>query len=61
VLPACAQTCPTRAIVFGDLDDPRSEVAKTINNPRRYRVLEDLNTKPAVTYLKKIKPGSVEG
>jgi anaerobic selenocysteine-containing dehydrogenase/Fe-S-cluster-containing dehydrogenase component len=61
VVPACAQTCPTRAMVFGDLDDPGSEVAKMINSSRRYHVLEDLNTKPAITYLKKIKPGPVEG
>jgi anaerobic selenocysteine-containing dehydrogenase/Fe-S-cluster-containing dehydrogenase component len=61
VLPACAQTCPTSAITFGDLDDPKSAVSRRINSPRRYHVLEDLNTKPAVTYLKKIKPGSVEG
>jgi len=61
VVPACAQTCPTRAMVFGDLDDPNSEVSRTIKSPRSYHVLEELNTKPAVTYLKKIKPGPVEG
>ncbi|MGE5304269.1 MAG: molybdopterin-dependent oxidoreductase [Alphaproteobacteria bacterium] len=60
MVPACAQTCPTRAIAFGDLDDPEAEVSKLAKNPRRYHVLEELNTKPAVTYLKKIKPGPVE-
>jgi molybdopterin-containing oxidoreductase family iron-sulfur binding subunit len=61
VIPACAQTCPTRAIVFGDLNDPDSEVSRTVIDPRHYHVLEELNTKPAVTYLKKIKPGPIEG
>lgn len=60
VVPACAQTCPARAIVFGDLNDADAEVSALARNPRRYHVLEELNTKPAVTYLKKIKPGPVE-
>jgi Fe-S-cluster-containing dehydrogenase component len=60
IVPACAQTCPTRAIIFGDLDDPEAEVTKSAKDPRRYHVLEELNTKPAVTYLKKVKPGPVE-
>ena len=61
IVPACAQSCPTRAIVFGDLNDPESEVSKLSQDPRRYRVLEHLNTQPAVTYLKKIMAGPVEG
>jgi Fe-S-cluster-containing dehydrogenase component len=51
---ACAQSCPTQAIVFGDLLDPNSRVAKLSYGERRYWVLNDLNTKPGVTYLKKI-------
>jgi len=60
IVPACAQTCPTRAIVFGDLNDPQAEVSKLAKNPRGYHVLEHLNTQPAVTYLKKIKVGPAE-
>ncbi|MDZ4341038.1 MAG: 4Fe-4S dicluster domain-containing protein, partial [Candidatus Binatia bacterium] len=61
IVPACSQTCPTRAIVFGDLNDPKSEVSKLSHDPRGYHVLEPLNTQPAITYLKKIKAGPVEG
>jgi len=61
IVPACAQTCPTRAIVFGDLKDLDSEVSQRSKDPRRYRVLEHLNTQPAITYLKKIIAGPVEG
>ncbi len=61
IVPACAQACPTRAIVFGDLKDPASEVSRLAKDPRRYRVLEHLNTQPAITYLKKITPGPLEG
>jgi molybdopterin-containing oxidoreductase family iron-sulfur binding subunit len=57
---ACQQSCPTDAIVFGDLLDPESRVAKlSKSDPRRYWVLEDLNTKPGVTYLKKIERETV--
>ena len=53
---ACQQSCPTEAIVFGDLLDPESRVAKlSKGDSRRYWVLEELNTKPGVTYLKKIQ------
>ena len=54
IVPACAQTCPSEAIVFGDLNDPRSRVAALARDPRGYHVLENLNTKPAVTYLARV-------
>ncbi|MBI3579819.1 MAG: 4Fe-4S dicluster domain-containing protein [Ignavibacteriales bacterium] len=57
VVTACQQACPTQAIVFGDLKDPESKVNKLRENnkPRDYRVLEELNTQPAVVYLKEIR------
>jgi molybdopterin-containing oxidoreductase family iron-sulfur binding subunit len=51
---ACAQTCPTGALIFGSLLDPESRVSKLINDVRAYQVLAYLNTKPAVIYLKKV-------
>ena len=52
---ACSQTCPANAIVFGDMNDPKSEVSKLIKSGRRYNLLEDLYTKPSVNYLTKIR------
>ncbi len=54
VQPACVQSCPTRAFVFGDLMQPDSEVHRLFHHPRRYQLLKHLNTKPAVIYLKRI-------
>jgi molybdopterin-containing oxidoreductase family iron-sulfur binding subunit len=51
VTPACAQACPARAIVFGDLSDPNSEVSKLARSPRAFRLQEELGTKPKVIYL----------
>ena len=51
---ACAQTCPTDALIFGNLLDPKSRVSRLIQDRRRYQVLGHLNTKPAVIYLKRI-------
>ena len=58
VTPACAQTCPTEAIVFGDLDDPESRVSRARKSERAGRLLEELGTEPAVTYLASAHPGS---
>lgn len=52
---ACSQSCPAGAIVFGDMNDPSSEISKLIASGRRYNLLEELYTKPSVHYLTKIR------
>jgi molybdopterin-containing oxidoreductase family iron-sulfur binding subunit len=54
VQPACVQTCPTGALVFGSLMDRNSRVRKLVDDPRAYQAMGYLNTKPAVIYLKKV-------
>ncbi len=51
---ACQQTCPANAIVFGDANDPNSEVSKALTNERTYYVLEEINVQPGVGYATKI-------
>ncbi len=61
IVPACQQTCPAEAIVFGNIRDPESRVAQVVANERTYRVLDDLiNTQPGVSYLKKVTFHPVE-
>jgi len=50
-VPACAEVCPARAITFGDLNDPGSEVSRLAHSPRAFRLQEELGTKPKVIYL----------
>jgi molybdopterin-containing oxidoreductase family iron-sulfur binding subunit len=51
---ACAQACPSDAIVFGNVRDASGRVVRLKQDPRGYHVLEDLNTRPAITYLAKV-------
>ena len=55
VVPACAQSCPAEAIVFGDLNDPNSKVTRVARENHSYRVLEELGTGPSVFYGIKVR------
>ncbi len=56
VVTACAQACPTGAIVFGRLDDQESKVSQMVRDGRGYQLLAELETSPSVTYLKGVSP-----
>jgi molybdopterin-containing oxidoreductase family iron-sulfur binding subunit len=58
IQPACAQSCPAGAIVFGDLNDPASRLAALVESGRTYTILEDLNIRPRVRHVTKVRnPG----
>jgi Fe-S-cluster-containing dehydrogenase component len=51
--PACVQSCPPRAMVFGDLNDPKSEVARLAKSNRATKLLEEVGTQPKVIYFER--------
>ncbi|HEY6465598.1 MAG TPA: 4Fe-4S dicluster domain-containing protein [Candidatus Acidoferrales bacterium] len=53
IQPACVQSCPTKAMVFGDLNDPHSEVSRLARSNRATKLLEEVGAQPQVTYLKR--------
>jgi molybdopterin-containing oxidoreductase family iron-sulfur binding subunit len=52
---ACAQVCPSQAIVFGSLHDPQSQVSKLHEDPRSYQVLHSLGTRPRTAHLARVR------
>jgi len=67
IVTACEAACPSQAIVFGNINDPKSRVAQLKAEPLNYGLLEELNTRPRTTYLAAVRnpnpemPGTARG
>ncbi len=55
VTPACAQACPTEAITFGNINDPKSKVNTLKSSERNYEMLQELNIRPRTSYLARVR------
>jgi len=55
VIPACMESCPTGAITFGDLNDPKSKTTRLAADPRAMRLLDSTGVKPVISYLTKVR------
>ena len=63
IITACAQTCPTNAITFGDMNDPESRISKILeveHEGRAFHMLEEINVRPQVSYLTKVRNKTAE-
>jgi len=60
VVTACQQACPADAITFGDLNDDQSQVSQAMRNTRGYKLLAELNIKPRVSYLARVRNPNLE-
>ena len=61
IVPACVAACPSSALVFGDWNNATSRVSELAKSPRGYKVLEEVGTRPAITYLADLKNPAIEG
>jgi molybdopterin-containing oxidoreductase family iron-sulfur binding subunit len=55
IVTACQQSCPSEAIVFGNINDPNSRVSKMKAKNLDYRLLEELNTRPRTSYQARLR------